>query len=91
MFYELIFVIWYDQFSYVLSDAALPEALRMMSIVRPFELVFLLQLPHPPSTKERRGFESVLETFIAKGLLDFLGSSPTIRVVQPYPLVQPYP
>lgn len=91
VFSELIFVVWHDRFSNLLSDAALFETLLTMNEVRPFKLVFLLQLPRPPSREERRGFEQVLATVAAKGHFDFLDSLPTIRLVQPHPLVQPYP
>lgn len=91
VFSELIFVVWHDQFTRLLSDPTLFETLRTMNEVRPFELVFLLQLPHPLSRDGRRRFELSLETIIAKGLLDFLDSPPVIRIVQPYPLVLPYP
>jgi len=91
VFSELIFVVWYSQFPHLLLDATLFETLRTMNLVRPFKLAFLVQVPHSSSTEGRRKFEAALATVIARGLLDFLESPPTIRIVQPYPLVKPYP
>lgn len=91
MFSELIFVVWHKDFSRFLLDVALFGTLRMMNEARPFKLVFLVQVPHPPSFEERRKHEASLESLNSRNLLDFLDSPPTIRVVQPYPLVNPYP
>ena len=91
VFSELIFVVWHDQFAHLLSDPIFFDTLSAMNEVRPFKLDFLVQLPHPPSKGDRRGFEQALATVAAKGLLDFLDSPPTIRVAQPYPLVLPCP
>jgi hypothetical protein len=67
------------------------ETLRTMSKARPFKLVFLLQLPRPPSRGDQQRFELTLAAVTEKGLLDFLDSPPIIRSVEPYPLVHPYP
>ena len=91
VFSDLIFVLWHDQFTRLLSDDTLFLTLRTMTEVRPFKLAFLLQVPHLPSREGRRKFEATLESVITEGLLDFLDSPPTICVVQPCPLVRPFP
>ena len=90
VFSELIFVVWHDQSARLLSDTTFFETLRAMKEVRDFNLVFLLQIPNPP-TREGRRFELALAEVNAKGLLDFLDSPPTVRVIEPHPLLQPYP
>jgi hypothetical protein len=91
VFSELIFVIWHDQLVHLLSDAMLFETLRAMNEVRPLNLFFLIQIPHPPSREGQRRVELALEAVTAKGLLNFFDSPPSIRVVQPHPLVYPCP
>jgi len=58
--------------------ATLFKVLHMMNEVRPFDLVFLLQVPD--FLEARRELMEVLDTVTAKGLLKFLNSPPTIRV-----------
>ena len=91
VFSQLTFVVWYDQFVQLLSDAVLFETLYTMHKVQPFKLDFLVQLPHPPSREGRQGFELALGELTEGGGFDFLDSPPTVRLVQPYPLVHPYP
>lgn len=91
MFSELVFVVWYDQFVHLLSDAMFFGTLRAMYEVRRFNLGLLVQVPHPTSRERRERFELALAAVTDKGLLDFLDSPPTVRLVQPYPLVHPYP
>jgi hypothetical protein len=82
VFFELIVVLWYDQFAYLPSDARFFEILRVMSKIRPFNLVFLLQVSCPPSGERRRRFERATELLIEKELFAFLDSPVTVRVVQ---------
>lgn len=90
-FSELIFVQWYDQFHRLLSDKTFFRTLRTLYQVRPFELVFMPQFPASPSMIRRQEFERVLASVTTEGLLDFLDSPPVLCLVQPYPLVQPFP
>ena len=53
------------------------EALHTMNVVRPFKLVFLLEVSYPLAA--RRELEEALAAVTARGLLDFLDSPPTIR------------
>lgn len=57
--------------------------LRAMAKVRPFKLVLLLQVPHPPKIEERQVFERTVESAVAQGLFNFLSSPPTTRVEGP--------
>ena len=82
VFSELVVVIWYDQFTNLPSDVAFFKTLRMMEEVRPFRLVFLLQVHSPPSREGRLRLERAVELLTEKGLLDFLDSPTTIRVAQ---------
>jgi len=53
-----------------------------MNGVRPFALVFLLDVSGPNYREARRELADVLDLVTAKGLLDFLGSSPVVRWVR---------
>jgi len=53
------------------------ETLHMMSVVRPFRLVFLLEVSY--FLEARRELEETLASVTSRGLFDFLGSPPTIR------------
>ena len=64
-------------------DTSLPcgpaffEALHMMHVVRPFKLVFLLEVSN--FLGAQRELEEALASVTARGLFDFLDSPPTIR------------
>jgi len=47
--------------------------------VRPFKLVFLLEVPRTSRVEARRELVGALDWVVAEGLLDFLESPPTIR------------
>ena len=64
---------------YLPQEVALFDALRAMDIIRPFQLVFLLEVPDVYKGKAQRELAEALDSVIAKGLLDFLDSPPTIR------------
>ena len=59
------------------------EALHTMNEVRPFKLVFLLEVLDFLETKQE--LAEVLDSANAKGLLDFLDSPPTVRRAQSAP------
>ena len=61
-------------------ERALFELLRTMSEIRPFELVFFLQVDDLDCQEGvRRDLVEGLDMVVAKGFLDFLDSPPTIR------------
>jgi len=53
------------------------EALHMMYVIRPFKLVFLLEVSY--FLEARRELEEALASVTARGRFDFLNSPPTIR------------
>jgi len=79
VFFELVIVLAgsdmvYSRWKYMF------ETLRAMSEVRPFVLVFLLEVPDFSQGEEsRRKLARALDLVTAEGLLDFLDSPPTIR------------
>jgi hypothetical protein len=82
MFSELVIVIGVKAVTYLPLDVPLFETLRMMNGVRPFKLVFLLVDPDLFWGEVRRKLERALDSVAARGLLDFLGSPPTIRTAR---------
>jgi len=93
VFSELVIVLWTDNhITRFPWNPVLFQTLRTMREVRPFELVFLLDMnsPHLRHGEARRNvvealrkFTKALDSVIAKGLLDFLDSPPTIRLTGP--------
>ena len=85
-FSELVVIPPYNKLDSLLSSTAFVEALRTMSLIRPFKLIFSVELWYtpwlggPPSWEEQRAIETVVEKATAKGLLDFLSSPPTVQV-----------
>ena len=59
------------------------QALRTMNEVRPFKLVFLLEVSD--FWEARQELMEALDSATTKGLLDFLDSPPTIRRAQSVP------
>ena len=59
------------------------EALRTMNEVRPFKLVFLLEVTD--FLEAQQELAEALDSATTRGLLDFLGSPPTIRRAQLIP------
>lgn len=80
VFSELVVVLRARATSYLLQEVALFEALRAMTRVRPFKLVFLLEAEDCIRGEAQRMLVGALESVIAKGLLDFLDSPPTVRL-----------
>ena len=74
VFSELVIIIKADGVARLPSEVELFETLRTMNGVRPFKLAFLLVDP-----EFSRELARALESVIARGLLDFLGSPPTFR------------
>jgi len=53
----------------------------MMNVLKPFTLVFLLEVSDFYQGKVQRELAEALDSVTAKGLLDFLDSPPTVRRV----------
>ena len=68
---------------YFPQDVTFFERLRRMTEVRPFKLVFLLEVSDFPWGKVRWELVEAVESATAKGTFDFLDSPPTIRITQP--------
>jgi len=61
------------------QEVAFFDALRAMDVIRPFKLVFLLEVTDAYQGKAGRELAEALDSAVASGLLDFLDSPPTIR------------
>jgi len=79
VFSELVVVLAREHSSYLHRQVAAFETLRKVNRVRPFKLVFLLEVLDPFQRDARRELAEALESVTAKGLLDFLDSPPAIR------------
>jgi len=66
---DMVYFRWKDTF----------KTLRMMNEVRPFKLMFLLEIPNFPQEEARQKLARALDSVTVEGLLDFLDSPPTIR------------
>ena len=78
VFAELVIICWYDQFIHFLLDATSIETLRVMGTVRPFRLVFLLNVFDNLSKEVGQTLDSALRLDVTKGLFDFLDFPPVI-------------
>ena len=79
VFSELVIVHTSTTVGHLPQEVALFDALRTMDVIRPFKLVFLLEVPDDSQAKVRRELAEALDSVNARGLLDFLDSPPTIR------------
>ena len=80
VFSELVLDVRVKEFAGLPSEVALFETLRKMNEIRPFKLVFSLEASYGLSQGEvQREFTGTLHPITENGLLDFLGSPPTIR------------
>ena len=77
-FSDLVIVLT-DDVAWPPWGVALFRTLRTMSEVRPFNLVFLLEVPNSHQREAQQQFVGALGLVAAKGLLDFLDFPPTIR------------
>ena len=82
-FSELVVVLSGDAMAGLPMEVALLETLRKMNEIRPFELVFLLEVPQRNQEEARQKLAEVLDSVTAKFSFDFLGSPPTTRTAQP--------
>ena len=81
VFSELVIVLEGDS-TRLPKEVTLFEVLRAMNGIRPFKLVFLLELPDCLQEEAGRKLVEALDSVTAKGFLDFLDSPPTIRRTQ---------
>jgi hypothetical protein len=82
-FSEFVIVVGADAATYLPSEVALFETLRVMNRVRPFKLVFLLVALDSFRGEARRKLAEALDLVTAGDLLGFLDSPPTIRSGRP--------
>ena len=81
MFSELVIIIENDAVTCLSSEVKLFETLRTMNGVRPFKLVFLLMAPDLFREEVRRKLAETLDSVTRRGVLKFLDSPPTIRIL----------
>ena len=79
VFSELVIVLTGEHSSYLPQEVSVFETLRTMAQVRPFKLVFLLEVSDPLQREAQQELVGALDSVTARGLLDFLDSSPSIR------------
>ena len=80
VFSELVVIILGSSVAYLPQNVTLFVTLRRMHEVRPFKLVFLLEIPDRWGTQRR--LADALNLLTAKGSFDFLDSPPTTRAAQ---------
>ena len=80
LFSEVVIVLENRDISGLPMQVTLFETLRAMTRIRSFDLVFLLGVSDFLQEEAGRKLTGALNFVIGKGLLDFLGSAPTIRV-----------
>ena len=86
VFSELIIVLGgYNAITRLPREVTLFETLRKMSEVKPFKLAFLLVVLDPANVEPLRKFAADLDLVAVNGLLSFLDSPHTIRVVRSPP------
>jgi hypothetical protein len=78
VFSELVILIGPDVVTGSPSGDPFFETLRTMNGVRPFKLVFFLVAPDLLREEACQKLEGAIDSVIARGLLDFLDSPPTI-------------
>ena len=79
MFHELVIVLKETDIAYLHLEIPMFETLRKMHEVKPFQLVFLLEIWGSSQCEGQRNWGRSLDLVVAKGLLNFLDSPPTIR------------
>jgi hypothetical protein len=79
VFSELVILTWGDIAARLPSEVRLFETLHAMNNVRPFKLVFLLMSSDSSLGEAQRELAEALDLVAARGLFDFLDSTPTIR------------
>lgn len=82
VFSELVIVLTGDEMTRLPQDVMLFKTLRKMNEVRPFKLVFLLEVPEFSQVGAQWKVVEVLNSVTIKSLLDFLDSPPIIRTAR---------
>jgi len=83
VFSELVIVIKTEESSYLFQNLSLFEMLYAMHELRPFKLVFSVEVSDLARPRVRLDLTRCLEYVTTKGLLNFLDSPPTIRTALP--------
>ena len=78
-FSELVIILRETRIARLHRDVGMFATLRKMHEVKPFKLVFLLEVPDSLQWEEQRKLEISLDPVIGNRLLDFLVSPPTVR------------
>ena len=79
VFSEIAITLTEHATNFLPDEVLLFETLGKMNEVRPFKLVFLLDVSDSSRGEVGRKLAVALDLVTAKGLLDFLSSSPVIR------------
>lgn len=80
VFSELVVVLWEHGIACLPSDVTLFETLRAMNEIKPFRLVFLVEVAGLYQEEGRRELKQALDLVTGKGFLDFLESPPDILI-----------
>lgn len=71
-----------EHITYFSQDDALVKTLRAMNEIKPFKLVFLLEVSDSSRGEGLQWSAEALELMVVEGIFDFLGSPPTIRIAR---------
>lgn len=82
VFSELVVILREENIAYLQCEVVMFKILRKMSGIRPFKLVFLLEVSDPSQQKARQETEKALDFLAARGVIDFLDSPPIIRTTR---------
>lgn len=77
VFSELVLTAWYDEIGHLPTAFVLFKKLSEMYEIRPFKLVFLLEVPYAYEGNAQQVLMGVLDSVAEKGFLDFLPHRPT--------------
>ena len=79
VFSELVVILRDSDIAHLHCEVPMFEALRKMNEVKPFKLVFLLEVLDSLQWRAQREMEEALDFLTTRGLVDFLDSPPVIR------------
>ena len=72
----------YNAMTQLPREVTLSDTLRTMNEIKPFKLVFLLEVLDPAQVEPQRRLAEALDPVTVDGLLGFLDSPSTIRVAR---------
>lgn len=79
VFSEIVVILKDENIAHLHQEVTMFETLRGMNKEKPFNLVFLLEVPDSRQWEAQDELEGVLDFVAARGHFDFLNSPPTIR------------